>query len=148
MKSPSPDNFYKWDIRKVNIETIYKIGRFSFQTAFSIKNREDIMSLQYELQTISMINPEAIQIHLKDQFRFMHIGLVQVAVKPFIRNVDNVPIHMALRDKRLTKYKSSLLATINTIVHNRPIFFNCCRDFCVEFTCPMTPEPLKLDVHI
>ena len=78
----------------------------------------------------------------------MHIGLVQVAVRPFIRKVDNVPMYMALRDKRLTKYKSSLLATINTNIHNRPIFFNCFRDFCVDFTCPMTPEPLKLDVHI
>ena len=66
MKSPSTDNFYKWDIPKVNTETIYKIGRFSFQTAFSIKNHEDIMSLQNGLQTISLIKPEAIQIHLKD----------------------------------------------------------------------------------
>ena len=66
VKSPSPDNFYKWDIPKVNFETIYKIGRFSFQTAFSIKNHEDIMSLQNGLQTISLIKPEAIRIHLKD----------------------------------------------------------------------------------
>ena len=55
VKSPSPGNFYKWDIRKVNIETIYKIGRFSFQTAFSIKNHEDILSLQNGPQTISLI---------------------------------------------------------------------------------------------
>ena len=68
------------------------------------------MSLQNGLQTISLIKPEAIKIHLKHLFRFTHIGLVQVAVKPFIRKADNVPIYMALRDKRLTKYKSSLLA--------------------------------------
>ena len=55
---------------------------------------------------------------------------------------------MALRDKRLKKYKSSLLATINTNIHNRPIFFNCYPAFCVDFTCPLTPEALKLDVHI
>ena len=66
VKSPSPDNFYKWDTLKVNIKTIYKIGTFSFQIAFSIKNHEDIMSLQNGLQTISLIKPEAIQIHLKD----------------------------------------------------------------------------------
>ena len=55
---------------------------------------------------------------------------------------------MALRDKRLTKYKSSLLATINTNVHNIPIFFNCYPAFCIDFTCPLTAEALKLDVHI
>ena len=66
MKSPSTENFYKWDIPKVNIETIYKIGTFSFRTAFSIKNHEDIVSLQNGPQTISLIKPEAIRIHLKD----------------------------------------------------------------------------------
>ena len=77
----------------------------------------------------------------------MHIGLVQVAVRPFIRKVDNVPIYMALTDKSLKKNKSSLLATINTNIHNRPIFLNCYPAFCIDFTCPTTQEALKLDVH-
>ena len=58
------------------------------------------MSLQNGLQTTSLIKPEAIQIHLKDYFRFMYIGLVRVAVNPFIRKGINVPINIALRDKR------------------------------------------------
>jgi len=37
IKAPSPNNFYNCDIPKINIETIYKIGTFDFQTAFSIK---------------------------------------------------------------------------------------------------------------
>ena len=78
----------------------------------------------------------------------MHIRLVQVAIKPFIKKVNNVPIFMDLRDKSLMKYKSSLLATTNTNIHNRPIFFNCYPAFCIDFTCPTTPEALKLDVHI
>jgi len=148
IKAPSPDNFHKWDIPKVNIETIYKIGTFSFQIAFSIKTHEEIVSLQNGIQTIPLIKPEAIQIHLKDEFPFMHIGLVQVAVKPFIRKGINAPIYMALRDKRLKKYKSSLLAMINTNIHNRPILFNCYPDFCVHLTCQMTLEALKIDVHV
>jgi len=30
IEASPPDNFYKWDIRKVNIETIHKIGTFNF----------------------------------------------------------------------------------------------------------------------
>ena len=78
----------------------------------------------------------------------MYIVLVQVAVNPFIRKGIDVPIYMALTDKRLKKNKSSLLATINTNIHNRPIFFNCYRDFFIDFTCLMKTEALKLDVHI
>jgi len=37
IKAPSPYDFYKWGIPKVNIETVYKIGTFSFPTTFSIK---------------------------------------------------------------------------------------------------------------
>jgi len=37
---------------------------------------------------------------------------------------------------------------ISTSTHNGPILFNCYQDFRVDLTCPMTPEALKLDVHI
>ena len=59
-----------------------------------------------------------------------------------------MPIYISSTDKGLKKYKSSLLATINTNIHNIPIFFNCHQAFCIDFTCPMAPEALKLDVHI
>jgi len=78
----------------------------------------------------------------------MHIGLVQVAVKPFITKGISAPIYMALGDKWLKNYKSSLLAMINADMYIRPIFFNGSSDFCVDFSSPMAPEALKLDVHI
>lgn len=96
IKAPSPDNFHKWDIPKVNIETIYKIGTFSFQTAFSIKTHGEIVSLQNGSQTIYLIKLEAIQVHLKVKCHFMRIRLVEVVLKSFIRKGINAPIYMAL----------------------------------------------------
>ena len=78
----------------------------------------------------------------------MHIGLVQVAIKPLLKKSVTAPIYMALRDKRLRKYKSSLLAVIQTKICKVAIFFNCYHDFMVDLTCPMTTEALNLDVHI
>ena len=78
----------------------------------------------------------------------MHIGLVQVAVKPLLKTGVNAPIYLALRDKRLRHYKASLLAMIQTNVCKGPIFFNCYPNFMVDLTCPMTTEALKLDVHV
>ena len=85
IKTLSPANFRKWDIHKVDLETIYRIGTFSFRTAFSIQTHKEIVTLQNGLQPVSFIKPEAIEIHLKDKFHFMHIGLVHVAVNPFPR---------------------------------------------------------------
>jgi len=91
MASP-PENFHKWDIPKVNIETIYKISTFNFQTTFSIKTHEEIVSSQNGLENISFKKLEAIRIHWKDKFHFTRIELVQVAVNPFIRKGNNAPI--------------------------------------------------------
>ena len=61
-----------------------------------------------------MIKQESIESHLRSNYRFMHIGLVQVAIKPLLKKGINAPIYLALRDKRLRKYESSLLAVIQT----------------------------------
>ena len=59
-----------------------------------------------------MIKQNSIESHLKANYRFMHIGFAQVAIKPLLKKGINVPIYMAFREKRLRKYKSSLLAVI------------------------------------
>jgi len=100
------------------------------------------------MQSIGMISPIAIAQHIQAKYRFMHIGLVQVAVKPLLRTGVNALIYLALRDKRLRHYKSSLLAMIQTNVCKDPIFFNCYSNFMVDLTCPMTIEALKLDIHV
>ena len=86
--------------------------------------------------------------HLKAYYRFMHIGLVQVAVKHLVKRGINAPIFMTLRNKWLKKYKSSLLVVIQTNVFKGLIFFNCFPDLTIYLTCPMTTKALKLDVHV
>jgi len=115
-RAPSPDNFANWVMPRVDIDTIYKIGTFEFKKAYSVKTHEEAISLQNGMQTIGMISPIAIAHHLQSKYRFMHIGLVQVAVKPLLRTGVNASIYLALCDKRLRHYKSSLLAVIQTNV--------------------------------
>ena len=43
-----------------------------------------------------MIKQTSIDSHLKAKYRFMHIGLVQVAIKPLLKKGINAPIYMAL----------------------------------------------------
>ena len=113
-----------------------------------MKTHEEAISLQSGMQTIGMINPIAMASHLKVNYCFMHIGLVQVAIKPLLKTRVNRPIYLVLCDKRIRHYKSSLLAVIQTNVCKGPIFFNCYPNFMVDLTCPMTTEALKLDIHV
>ena len=41
IKASSPDNFDKWDIPNVTIETIYEVGTFNLQPAFLTKTHEE-----------------------------------------------------------------------------------------------------------
>ena len=144
----SPDNFANWVMPRIDIDTIYKIGTFEFKKAYSIKTHKEAISLQSGMQTIGIIKQNSIKSHLKANYRFMHIGLVQVAIKPLLKTGVSAPIYLALRDKSLYHYKSSLLAVIQTNVCKGPIFFNCYPNFIVDLTYPMTTEALKLDVHV
>ena len=95
-KAPSPDNYANWDLPRIDIDTLYKIGTFEFKKAYSVKTHEEAISLQNGMQTIGKISPVAIAHHLQAKYRFMHIGLVQVAIKPLLRTGVNAPIYIAL----------------------------------------------------
>jgi len=61
--------------------------------AYSIKTHEDVISLQNCLQTIPMAKQNSIESDLKADYRFMHIGVVQVAVKPLLMKCVNTNIY-------------------------------------------------------
>ena len=81
-RASSPDNFANGIMPRMDIDALYKIGLFEFKKAYSVKMHEEAISLQNGMQSIGMISPMAIAHHLQAKYRFMHIGLVQVAVKP------------------------------------------------------------------
>lgn len=78
----------------------------------------------------------------------MYFGLLQIAVEPLVHEGVNFLIYLALCDKRLKRYKTSLLAMIQTNICNVPIFFNCCPNFSVDFTDPMIMDSLILDIKL
>ena len=51
-----------------------------------------------EYETCYLLPSTALKAHRKDEHKFLHIGLVQVGVKHFIREGLNNSILMALRD--------------------------------------------------
>lgn len=148
IRAPLPNDYNNWSISRQNIESIYQIGTFDFKTAYFVKTHEETISILNEFQTIPLLNKSTIQNHLKHGYRFMHFGLIQIAVKPLVREGVNSPIYLALHDKRYKRYKSSLLAMDQTNICNGPIFFNCCPNFSVDLTDPMILDSLMFDVKL
>src|SRR3954469_6089066 len=74
--------------------------------------------------------------------------MVQVAIKPLVHTGVDIPVFVALRDKRLKSYKASILSLIQTNVCNGPVYFNCVPHFSVSLTDPLFLSSLMLDIHL
>ena len=68
----------------------------------------------------------------RDKFKFLHIGVVQVAVKPLFRKGLNIPICLMLRDARILNVDDSLLGILESNLAQGPVYFNCYPNFSVE----------------
>ena len=62
---------------------------------------------------------------LAKKFSYLHIGLVQVAIKPLTRKGINASVLMCLRDARCKVFSDSILGMITASLYDGPIYFNC-----------------------
>lgn len=124
-------NLLDWNIPKQKIRNIYKIGSFDYFQGYSIKTTEKTLPLLQNNQHIQLFSSNAIKDHKKN-YKFLHIGLVQIAIKPLTRIGLDVPTLLILRDARLLNFQNSLLAMAESNICNGPIYFNCYPNFTVS----------------
>jgi hypothetical protein len=48
---------------------------------------------------------------MKDGYKYLHLGLIQVAVKPLHKLGLNTPLLLVLRDTRIKDFQESTIAT-------------------------------------
>ncbi|KAI5640621.1 hypothetical protein M9H77_00412 [Catharanthus roseus] len=96
------------------------------------------MNVQEKFQTTPLLSKTSLSKYLEKGFRYIHY--VHIGV--------DAPIYLALRDKRLKRYKPSLLAMIQTNICNGPIYFNCAPNYSISLTDPLIMNSLVLDIHM
>ena len=90
-----PD-FQKWNIPKVNTKSIYKTS-WAKNTTFSqyrVINVEQTFSLSKTHEKCCLFSKRNINDFLAKKFSYLHIGLVQVDVKPLTRKGINAFVLM------------------------------------------------------
>ena len=93
------------------------INKKIFKTDYHVKTIEQVYGINKEFETCYLLSPATIRAYKKQGHSFLRIGLVQVGVKPLIREGLNSSILMALRDTRHIRFNDSLLGTIETSLH-------------------------------
>ena len=97
------------------------------------------------MQLLSTISLNKYQVR---GYRYIHLGLIQIAIKPLARKGIDTLVFIALRDDRLKTYKDSIIAIIQTNICNGPVYFNCSPNFNVDITDPRVTQTLTLDVKL
>ena len=130
----------------MKIHTIYQQGNFKFNQNYSIKIEEKTIYLNQNLESLQLLSQNTIN-HYRKKFNYIHIGLVQVAIKPLFRLGLDIPIFVCLRDARSTKFTDSILNMIDSNLTNGPVYFNHYPNFSMNINDPSILLSLALNIN-
>ena len=80
------------------------------------------------------------------KFSYLHIGKVQVAIKPLTRKGINASVLMCLRDARFKHFEDSILGMITVSLYDGPIYFNYYPDLTLALDDPNIVKALTLNI--
>ena len=129
-------NLLEWNIPIEKIDKIYRrtsFSKLSFLIDYTIKTVERTYNLFNEYETIQLFSMESINRH-REKYALLHVGLVQVAIKPLTREALNTSVLLCLRDDRHLRFNNSLLGMMETSLHNGPVYFNCYPNFALSLS--------------
>ncbi|TYK01213.1 Enzymatic polyprotein [Cucumis melo var. makuwa] len=135
-----------WSIPKIDPSQVYKINTFNFSQQDVIVIPEENVAMKDEFTAINLL-PEETLFKVKNKFKYLHIGCVQVALKPLFREGFDVPVYLALRDKRHLRFTPSLLGIVQSNLEKGPVYFNCKPGLTVSLQDKNIMDTLSLDVH-
>ena len=140
------DQLQNWTIPKVDPKTIYQISTFNFTQRSCIKFSEKNIPIHSNRESLNLFSKSLILQH-REEFNYLHVGLVQVAVKPLFRLGLDIPVLISLRDKRHEDFSNSLLGMVQSNLENGPVYFNCYPNFTLSLHDPHILSALMLDLQ-
>ena len=135
----------KWTIPKVKLDTIYKIGTFDFSSRKIIKTFEHAVSIQHEDEIMYLLHLQYLYPFLQ-KYKYVHIGLVQIAFKPLTLLGQNTSIQCTLRDGQCLDWRASLMGAIENSLSYVPVFFNIHPNLSIALTNANMSKVLELRV--
>ena len=99
-------NIDDWKIPKISQTQIYQKSKYDiFKTDFTIKTEERDIQLTKPFETIQLLSKKSLQKHLARNYKYIHVGLVQVGIKPLTKEGLNTSILAVLRDPLLDPHQ-------------------------------------------
>jgi len=115
-----------------------------------LTNQEEVHILEYSYpgtknkKVINISDQSLLNQHIKDEHNFINLWLIQVAAKPNYRLGKNSPIS----DIRLKKINDSIIAILESNLHDGSAFFNSYPNFSMNIRNDKTSNGIKLYIQI
>ena len=141
-------DFQKWNIPKVDTKSIYRTiwVQNTFNSQFNVRTVEQTYSISRTHEKCCLFNRRNINEFLAKKSNYLHIGLVQVAVKPLTRKGINASVLMCLKDARFKDFHTSILGMITSSLFDGPVYFNCYPDITLALDDPNIVKALTLNI--
>ncbi len=116
-----------WNIPKISESEVYQTSwvQSTFRTEYKVKTIEHAYAISKNKEHCSLFNKKAIKSFKDKGYKFLHIGLSQVAIKPLIRIGIKASVLLILQDARFKAFEPSLLGMVEASLYNGSIHFNC-----------------------
>lgn len=103
------NHLQNWSIPKIVVTQVYNKGSFLFKSDYIIKYVEQSFPITQVHMNVELLPKRLLENAAERGYIFLHIGLVQVTVKPLTRDGLNTSLMLCLRDKRHLRFADSLL---------------------------------------
>ena len=113
----------------------------TFNSQFNVRTVEQTYSISRTHEKCCLFNE-----FLAKKCNYLHIGLVQVVVKPFTRKGINASVLTCLRDTRFKDFHTSILGIITLSLFDGLVYFNCYPDLTLALDDPNIVKVLTLNI--
>ena len=142
-------NIDDWKIPKISQTQIYQKSKYDiFKTDFTIKTEERDIQLTKPFETIQLLSQKSLQKHLARNYKYIHVGLVQVGIKPLTKEGLNTSILAVLRDARFQNFQDSLLSSIESSLCSGPVSFDCYPNITISLKDKNILQSINLHIYI
>jgi hypothetical protein len=119
-------NFDKWNIPKISNKDIYSTSwlKSTWKSEYSVRTVEQTFAISGNNSTFQLFNKRFVNDSKNKEYKFLHVGSVQVAVKPLTRLGINAFVLLCLRDARFINFRTSILGMIQSSLFNGPVHFD------------------------
>ncbi|KAL5131558.1 polyprotein [Glycine soja] len=138
-----------WNIPEIPQDQLYVPETIKDKHNFDyiIKTVENNIPLGQDIgEEFHLLSKNSIYEHSR-KYKYLHIGCVQVAIKPLIDMGIDAAVLMCLRDIRHNQFEDSLIGTVETSLGQGPIYFNCYPNKTVSLMDRNILDSLFLNIH-